>query len=338
MRRPVPVLYYHRIGAPDPIHLSIPTRLFAAQMRFLARHGWKTLTMRELIDHVTGAAPAAPRSVAITFDDGFRDNLTEAMPVLRNNGQRATVFAAGALLRPDSGLPAPLLRDFTTAHTAARFGDRGDFLSASELDQMRDAGIETHSHGWNHAQAFNGSRITGFYPETDHHWAILTAWRGVMDIARLPVFPRKPGLVTNAWIPKKEVFQRLAESQDPILAIGNELPREYFDIESDAQRGQRVRDDLLRSKQTFERWHEPGCDVFCWPWGASDPTTRRLAAEIGYTGALSTSTGANLPGIDRFAIHRFPVKKADMTRFVLGLLLRAHPIFSRVYGFIHGCI
>ncbi|HOT29780.1 MAG TPA: polysaccharide deacetylase family protein [Candidatus Ozemobacteraceae bacterium] len=336
MNRSVPVLYYHRVGAPDPIHLSVPTPLFAAQMAYLARHGWKTLTMRQLIDHVTGIAPAPRKSLAITFDDGFRDNLTEAMPILKQHGLRATVFAVGSLVRPDSSPPAREHRPFTTAHTAARRGDLGDFLSEAELDLLLENGIETHSHGWEHSQAFCGSRITGFYPRTDDHWAIPPAWRGVPDVSDLPVFPRKPGLVVNAWVPNKERFRRLLEAGDTHMTIGSELESGFFEIETDAQRERRVRDDLSKSRQRFERWHESGCDVFCWPWGAHDELTRRVAREVGYRGALATSTGANAVGIDPFAIHRFPVKKSGLARFVVGLWLRAHPVASRVYGFLRG--
>ncbi|MBP7635946.1 polysaccharide deacetylase family protein [Candidatus Ozemobacteraceae bacterium] len=338
MSRPVPVLYYHRVGTPDPIHLSVPTPLFASQMAFLARHGWKTLTMRQLIDHVTGVVPAPPKSLAITFDDGFRDNLTEAMPILRANGFRATVFAVGSLLRPDSAPPAREYRPFTAAHASARRADLGDFLSEAELDLLLEAGIETHSHGWEHAQAFCGSRITGFYPRTDDHWAIPTAWRGVPVVTDLPVFPRKPGLVVNAWIPKQAQFRGLFEAGGAMPALGSELETRLFEIETDTQRERRVRDDLSRSKQRFERWHEPGCDVFCWPWGAHDELTRRVAREVGYQGALATSTGANTTGTDPYAIHRFPVKKSGLARFVIGLWLRAHPVASRVYGFLRGRI
>ena len=336
MTRSVPVLYYHRVGAPDPIHLSVPTPLFDAQMAYLARHGWKTLTMRQLIDHLNGVSPSPRKALAITFDDGFRDNLTEAMPILRKHGLQATVFAVGSLLRDDATPPAKEYRSFTAAHTAARRRDLGDFLSAAELDRLQEAGIETHSHGWEHAQAFCGSRITGFYPRTDDHWAIPTAWRAVPDVADLPVFPRKPGLVANAWIPNLDLFRRLFEAGDPSLVIGSRIERRYFDIETDSQRERRVREDLTRSKLRFERWHEPGCDVFCWPWGAHDEPTRRVAREVGYRGALATSTGANIAGADPFAIHRFPVKKNGLARFVIGLWLRAHPVASRVYGFLRG--
>lgn len=336
MNRPVPVLYYHRVGAPDPIHLSIPTPLFDAQMAYLARNGWTTLSMRQLIDHVRGVSPAPRKSLAITFDDGFRDNLTEAMPILRKHGLRATVFAVGSLLRHDSAPPAPTHRPFTAAHTEARRGDPGDFLSAAELDKLLEAGIETHSHGWEHAQVFCGSNVTGFYPRTDNHWAIPTAWGVPPDVADVPVFQRKPGLVTNAWVPKQELFRRLFEAGETTLSIGSELESRFFDIETDGQRELRVRDDLSRSKSLFERWHEPDCDAFCWPWGAHDELTRRVAREVGYQGALATSTGANMAGADPFTIHRFPVKKSGLARFVIGLLLRAHPVTSRVYGFLRG--
>ncbi len=336
MNRPVPVLYYHRVGAPDPIHLSVPTPLFDAQMAYLSRHGWKTLTMRQLIDHVSGVAPAPRKSLAITFDDGFRDNLTEAMPVLRKHGLRATVFAVGSLLRPDSAPPAREYRPFTAAHAAARRGDFGDFLSGPELGQLLEAGIETHSHGWEHAQVFCGSRITGFYPRTDDHWAIPTAWRSVPETSDLPVFPRKPGLVSNAWIPKPEPFGQLLAAGGRSLSIGNELESRLFDIETDERRERRVRDDLERSKLLFELEHEAGCNVFCWPWGAHDELTRRVAREVGYRGALATSTGPNVAGTDPYAIHRYPVKKSGLARFVIGLWLRAHPVASRVYGYLRG--
>lgn len=338
MSHSVPVLYYHRVGAPDPIHLSVPTHLFDAQMAYIARHGWKTLTMRQLIDHVTGVSPGPRKALAITFDDGFRDNLTDAMPILRKYGLRAAVFAVGSLLRDDSEPPAKAHRPFTAAHTAARRGDRGDFLSAGELDELLEAGIETHSHGWEHAQAFCGPNITGFYPRTDDHWAIPTAWRNPPEVAELPVFPRKPGLVTNAWIPRKESFRRLFIENGTPLAVGRELETRLFEIETIEQREARVRDDLDRSKRLFAHRHEPGCDVLCWPWGAHDELTRRVAREVGYRGALATSTGANGVGTDPYAIHRFPVKKSGLARFVIGLWLRAHPVASRVYGFLRGRI
>ncbi|HEY9070664.1 MAG TPA: polysaccharide deacetylase family protein [Candidatus Ozemobacteraceae bacterium] len=328
----VPVLYYHRIGAPDPIHLSIPTCLFAEQMGFLARHGWKSLTMKELADHVSGAAPAPSRSVAITFDDGFRDNLTEALPVLRRHGLRATVFASAGFVRPVTQPPSRVMRGFTVAQRAAVAGDTGDFLSPSEFDDLRASGVEIHAHGWHHGQVFREPRITGFYPEDDDHWAIPTAWRQMPAMKRLPVFPRISGFVAPAWKPIAAKFA----AADGTFSRGQVLDASWFDVETEEDRRRRIRDELVRSREFFHRWHDPECDVFCWPWGAHDPVSREEAAHAGFAAALATSTGANLPGCDRFAIHRFPVKKPGLFRFAVGLLLRSHPLTSHLYGLVRG--
>ncbi|HOY65474.1 MAG TPA: polysaccharide deacetylase family protein [Candidatus Ozemobacteraceae bacterium] len=332
MLNAVPVLYYHRVGAPDPIHLSVPTALFDAQMSFLARHGWKTLTMRELVGHVTGTAPAPDRSVAITFDDGFRDNLTEALPVLRRLGFRATVFATATVVRPDIVPPAPQMRPFTEAQKAAHAGEAGDFLSESEFDELVAGGVDVHSHGWNHAQVFREPRITGFYPDDDDHWAIPTAWPDRPKLKQLPIFPRSSAFVVNAWKPRTAKFT----AADGTFFQGQLLDTGWFDIETDEERRARIREEFVRSRAYFARWHEPGCDVFCWPWGAHDDVSRAEAASAGYAAALATSTGANLPGCDPFAINRFPVKKPGLFRFAVGLLLRGHPVLSRLYSQIRG--
>jgi lipopolysaccharide exporter len=100
--RGVLVLGYHRIGR--PCHGVRDERLWSAtedeldrQLRHLARH----------VDVVAGddlaAALEAPRGrhVAVTFDDGYRDNYELAYPLLRAHGLPATFFVAtGFLDRP----------------------------------------------------------------------------------------------------------------------------------------------------------------------------------------------------------------------------------------------
>jgi O-antigen/teichoic acid export membrane protein/peptidoglycan/xylan/chitin deacetylase (PgdA/CDA1 family) len=100
--RGVLVLTYHRIGSPDggvhdPALWSTTQEQFDAQLRFLARH----------VDVVSGdelpdvLAQRRGRHVALTFDDGYRDNYELAYPVLRSHGLPATFFLpTGFLDRP----------------------------------------------------------------------------------------------------------------------------------------------------------------------------------------------------------------------------------------------
>lgn len=87
----VTILSYHSIddlGTP----LSVSPRLFAQQMEMIAAEGCTTLTMREVSKHFTRRSKFPKRALAITFDDGFENVLTNALPILAKHKLKATVF------------------------------------------------------------------------------------------------------------------------------------------------------------------------------------------------------------------------------------------------------
>jgi peptidoglycan/xylan/chitin deacetylase (PgdA/CDA1 family) len=88
-----PVLTYHRVNDDrDPFFESVPTRVFEAQIAHIART-YSVLTVEDLVARMKhGRVPR--NAVAITFDDGYRDNLTHAAPILTRHGVRATFFLA----------------------------------------------------------------------------------------------------------------------------------------------------------------------------------------------------------------------------------------------------
>jgi peptidoglycan/xylan/chitin deacetylase (PgdA/CDA1 family) len=83
---------YHRVAEPrhDPWELSVSPHRFAEQMRFL-KDARTPLPMGDFVKRLTDGT--LPRSaVAVTFDDGYIDNLTAAKPILVETGVPATVF------------------------------------------------------------------------------------------------------------------------------------------------------------------------------------------------------------------------------------------------------
>jgi peptidoglycan/xylan/chitin deacetylase (PgdA/CDA1 family) len=93
-RRPTfPILSWHRVNDDnDPFFPALPTEVFERQMAFVART-YSVLPLEDLVDRM--ARNRVPRNaLAITFDDGYRDNLTHAAPVLARHGLHATVFLA----------------------------------------------------------------------------------------------------------------------------------------------------------------------------------------------------------------------------------------------------
>lgn len=93
---PVPgdavVLMYHSIShrSPDPWRLHVPPQVFAEHLRVI-RERYRPVTLLELGDGLA-ARRLRPRSVAVTFDDGYLDNLEAAVPLLESLGVPATVF------------------------------------------------------------------------------------------------------------------------------------------------------------------------------------------------------------------------------------------------------
>jgi peptidoglycan/xylan/chitin deacetylase (PgdA/CDA1 family) len=90
------IFLYHRItDDPDPLALS-PAK-FRDQMEYLASSGFRALDAVTALD-LLYAGELEPRTVALTFDDGFQDVLDNAQPVLAEHGFTATVFVATAVI------------------------------------------------------------------------------------------------------------------------------------------------------------------------------------------------------------------------------------------------
>jgi len=87
------ILMYHMIAEPVAgarfNGLRVSPVMFERQLRWLQANGWRSYTVSELVDL---GRDAPDRSVAITFDDGYADNATQALPLLRKYGFRATLY------------------------------------------------------------------------------------------------------------------------------------------------------------------------------------------------------------------------------------------------------
>lgn len=92
----IPVLLYHHL---DPNEEEDGTVLhpdtFARQMKLLRDNGYTSITFDMLIDYVEKGTPLPEKPVIITFDDGYMSNYEYALPILREYGMTASVFAIG---------------------------------------------------------------------------------------------------------------------------------------------------------------------------------------------------------------------------------------------------
>lgn len=92
------ILCYHRVaeGVEDPFHLCVRPDNFAAHLEEISRSR-EPSTLADL-----PVASRRPR-VVVTFDDGYRDNLTNALPIAESKGVPITFFVTSGILRNHNG-------------------------------------------------------------------------------------------------------------------------------------------------------------------------------------------------------------------------------------------
>jgi peptidoglycan/xylan/chitin deacetylase (PgdA/CDA1 family) len=130
---PPALLAYHGVGSAtaDPARLLVEPNLLESHVRFLQRRGYRFLTAEELL----AEGQPRPRTAVLTFDDGFRNWLTAALPLLRRLGVRATFYVCPGL--------------FGGRHWHLD-GEEGRLLDESEARELLEAGMELGSHTLSH--------------------------------------------------------------------------------------------------------------------------------------------------------------------------------------------
>jgi peptidoglycan/xylan/chitin deacetylase (PgdA/CDA1 family) len=117
--RPVPILMYHVI-ANTPAGVAFPDLFvrpadFAAQVSWLAAHGYHAVTLRQVYDYWLRGTPLPARPVVLSFDDGYLGQHTHAMPVLRKLRWPGVLNLKVNALKSRYTLPAWRVREMLAA-------------------------------------------------------------------------------------------------------------------------------------------------------------------------------------------------------------------------------
>ncbi len=136
------VLMYHKVNDRPENPLTVPVSLFDEQMAQLPELGYRVVDLDAVLDAYRGGAPLPERSVLITFDDGYRDNLEHALPILRKHGYPAVLFVPIGFLDGSKALPHE-------ERLVAR-GLVNPTLSWEDLAELEAGGVRIESHGITH--------------------------------------------------------------------------------------------------------------------------------------------------------------------------------------------
>lgn len=288
------VLIFHRVlSAPDPLFPDEPDAAwFETQTRWIS-DWFNVLPLAEAIERLrSGSLPA--RAAAITFDDGYADNCTVALPILRNAGLTATFFVATGYL--DGG---QMWNDKVIEVVRRAKGPRLELskfrLGDYPLDTLDDRRKSLH-------QLLNVLK----YLEPLQREKLADDLTSAANIE-----PSRELMLTS------DQLRVLAESGMTIGA--HTVSHPILSRVADAN----ARSEMIQSKQRLEDIIGRKVELFAYPNGKpnTDYTAihAQLAREAGFLAAFSTSWGAATASSDVFQLPRFTPWDRTALRYALRL-------------------
>jgi peptidoglycan/xylan/chitin deacetylase (PgdA/CDA1 family) len=296
-RRPAfPILTYHRINDDDdPFFPAVPTAVFDRHMAHVART-YRVMTVEALVERMQrGGVPR--NALAITFDDGYRDNLTHAAPILLRHGLPATIFLATGFV--GSG-EAPW---FDRLALAFKLGTAGA-LEASWGDTL---GLESTTA---RLRALDRTlAVAKTMPDDDRR-------RAVEEILEALGGPNESG------------FKNLMLSWDDVHALAGM----GFSIGAHTVShpilsrvsAQRARMEIVGSRTMIESACGVAPKAFAYPNGRPADYTGAIVQavrEAGFTCAVTTRGGVNTAATSPWELHRGGPWEHDLPTFAMKLAI-----------------
>jgi peptidoglycan/xylan/chitin deacetylase (PgdA/CDA1 family) len=305
------ILVYHRISesALDPWSLSVTPDHFAEHLAIL-RRSFHPRSLQEVAQSLHSRGKLTPRSIVITFDDGYADNLYVALPLLERFDVSATVF----LVTGTIGCPQEFWWDELTSLllTAHPLPDQLDLavdgkVYSWQLDQVAEYGeVDYHQYaGWRAAQP----------PPTFRHALYMQLWQLIHPLSSEDQNKVMNALRAWAGISSSPGPHRILDQNESIelaQGVGIEIGAHTVNHPSLASLSiDSQRKEILGSKVRLEEILGGSVKSFSYPFGKQydyDPETVALVQEAGFSVACCNISGvvdrnADLLQLPRVHIH-----------------------------------
>lgn len=123
----VPILMYHSIAYEKDNPVRLPVKNLEEQFKYLKDNGYYTITLSDLYKYFMSDTPIPEKSVVLTFDDGYVDNYTAMLPMLKKYNFKATIFVITGAIDKSA-----------------------NYLTWSQLIEMEKYGVDIESHTVSH--------------------------------------------------------------------------------------------------------------------------------------------------------------------------------------------
>jgi peptidoglycan/xylan/chitin deacetylase (PgdA/CDA1 family) len=307
---------YHRIASPvaDPWDLAVSAENFAEQLEVLKTFGETQTFTNFARDLISGGG--ARRRIAVTFDDGYRDNLASALPLLESAEIPATVFVLSGTIGAEREFWwDTITRIFISEHLlpdtlSLKIGEvRHDW---SLIDDAGDQGVKpVPMPEWRLMPGALASQRQRVFAEL---WRALSA-ASASDKERAVEFvvswadSSRPGQAVDQPMSQKELCQ-LATS--PLIEIGGHtVTHPLLTLLPPTER----KKEISEGRKTLSGILDRPITSFAYPFGDFDAQTAGIVRDAGFDCACTVRPGVATKSTNTFSLPRILVKNWNGDEF-----------------------
>jgi peptidoglycan/xylan/chitin deacetylase (PgdA/CDA1 family) len=324
-RKQITILMLHGVAGPhpdapwQPLWERLPRTKLDELLGVLGRW-YRFLSLDEAVEIIAGRKPPVDYGLVLTFDDGYRNNVTEARPVLKAHGAPAALFVTTGLVETGR----------------AFWIDRLDYALQHAPDAARDlryGDLHFDLRGRDRAALITGYR--------ELRLAIKKAARNDEEMLRTVdaltkqleqsagtsidrIMRDDPYVAVARW---SDLRQAVADG----MTVGSHtrdhrrlaaIPREEVDVQ------------LVESRREITERVGRECRYFAYPNGSLDDYVMERVAAAGYVAAVCSKLGLNRVGENLYALRRYPLpvvrSPVEMLIEISGIL--ETPLVQRLKG------
>lgn len=287
------VLMLHRVLAqnadaalPHNNPLCLGQRAFVRLLRFLQRH-FSIVTLEQALEQHDG-----PPRLALTFDDGWKDNVLYAFPVLQRKGIPASIFLSTGYI----GQP----RGFWWESIGDRFWQEPAGVDNIRLQQkLSSYGISVPEKLYNNEHTLLKSRL------------ILDFLGQLKNLPPFELNELAAELFHKGESHAMDWSDVRALEDSGLIRFGPHGHDHYIltRLEPEACVA-----DIRRSHELIREHCRLPLNVYCYPNGNHSPVVQQAVRDLGYSHALATHSGLIEAGVSAYALPRVDVSQQAATR------------------------
>lgn len=297
------ILGYHRVAevTRDEYEVCVTPKHFAEQMEALSKFA-QPISLSELVQCLK-ADSLPPKAVAVTFDDGYADNLYEAKPILEKYAVPATIFVC-------------------TGYAGREFWwdelDRLVMSSGSELGALR-LKVGEKSFVWSQPDMSPKAGLVSRrkFRHALYHFLLeldVEEQNQSMDIIR-----RWSGVTSNEMTARTMTREELVQLADGRLIEIGAHTRSHPMLPQLSLK--RQREEIVANKHELEEILGRRVDGFAYPNGRATDDAKMIVREAGFAYACTSLHDVVRPASDLHELTRFWQKDVDGEKFLQSLKL-----------------